>query len=135
MHINKFRGIVRKKLGPGRLLKEKGRVLYSSVHSLREWRTGVYVLGLDPGGTPDDHKSIGDDIQRNEMNERGYCVLIKERWNKCEMGEHPYEQHALQALRLRNASSIVLLSYSDTSLRGLPASLSIGIVPVVLYWA
>jgi hypothetical protein len=100
MHINKFRGIVREKLGPGGLLDEKGRVLYSSVHSLREWRTGVYVLGLDPGGTTDDHKSIGDDIQRNEMNERGYCALTKERWDKWEMGEHPYQRHALQALDL-----------------------------------
>lgn len=100
MDIHKFQEIVTEELGKKGLLSEKGRVLYSSVHSIRKWRTGVYVFGLDPGGTPDKHKTIIDDIGRKEMNDKGYCALKDEEWGGYDSGRQPYQIHALQALCL-----------------------------------
>jgi len=106
MDLAEFQEIVRAELRPKDLLREKGLVLYSSVHSFRKWPTGVYVLGLDPGGTPGIHRTIDEDIERKEMFRKGYSALKDERWDrpsgkdKYQPGEHPYQRHALQALDL-----------------------------------
>lgn len=95
-----FEELVKEELGAKGLLDEKGRVLYSSVYSIRKWPIGVYVLGLDPGGSPEEHKTIREDIGQREMRVRGYSALRDERWRKHAPGTLPYALHALQALQL-----------------------------------
>jgi hypothetical protein len=100
LDAREFQEVVKEELGPKGLLTVPGHVLYCDVGSIRHWPGGIYVLGLDPGGTPDEANTIGEDISRPEMTTAGYCALTDNRWHDRPPGTSPYQRNTLEAIGL-----------------------------------
>ena len=69
------------------ILEESGCVLYSAFSTLKRGR--FYILGLNPGGTPDSKDTIAQDLE--ELPTYNTNAYIDEAWGRYKPGKHPLQ--------------------------------------------
>ncbi len=87
--IHGFVADVRREIGP--LLHESGRILYSSVDTLRPG--DIYLLGVNPGGDPNQLDCENIEQSLNELPAQLTNSYVDEVWRKGQSpGGHPLQQ-------------------------------------------
>ncbi len=85
--LSGFIATARKQLKP--IIHRSGSILYSAQSTLRPGR--LYLLGLNPGGDPTKHHSIGEDLDQLPLRKRN--AYVHESWERQqEAGGAPLQQ-------------------------------------------
>lgn len=91
--VSRFVREARHELELKQLVCESGKVLYSSARTLRPGP--LYLLGLNPGGSPERERTIGDSLSDLGQGKRwnDYC---HERWNPFKLaGRHRLQRNVI----------------------------------------
>jgi len=92
--LSGFIATARKQLAP--IIDRSGSVLYSAQSTLRPGK--LYLLGLNPGGDPTRHHTIGEDL--DQLPHRKRNAYIHESWERHrEAGRAPLQQRVQWLMR------------------------------------
>lgn len=110
---------------PRSILDQSGEILYSGSQTLR--RGPIYLLGLNPGGNPNEHKATVRDRLRDLPSQRRNKYLVN--WGGRKPGAHPLQRGvqwlaAELGVRLEDvcASNLIFARSPDERTSGFPDS-------------